>query len=46
LLDHQDLVEIYQNLFRRRPRSFQCDKNSHFVPRSARSLRCCVWPPA
>jgi hypothetical protein len=32
-LDHQNLVEVYQNLFRGRPRSFQRDKNSHLAPR-------------
>jgi hypothetical protein len=33
LLDHKNLVEVYQNLLRGRPRSFQRDKNSHFAPR-------------
>jgi hypothetical protein len=33
LLDHQNLVEVYQNLFRGRPWSFQRYKNSHLALR-------------
>ena len=40
-LDHQNIVNIYQNLPCRRPRSFQCNKNSQsglpFRPASSRA---------